>query len=115
MQSSVVRLVSWSCVVVASVCLLACAAKPVKNDPTATVPYQSNPIWKNWSQDLVHMPSRSGEDYYFSPTTQDELRKIVSLAVGSGVQLRVSGSATPSRRWSSTTTANRNPTKPRPG
>lgn len=81
--------------VLASTALLAlvCACKPktIPNDPNAHVPLATAPEWKNWSENLVHKPAKDGEKYYFSPTTQDELRTIVEMASKAGVSLRVSG------------------------
>jgi len=55
------------------------------------VPLQSNPEWKNWTEDLVRKPSPSGGYYYFSPTNRAELKKIVLEAKTANVKLRVSG------------------------
>lgn len=72
---------------------LSCACKPkaIPNDPDAHVPLATAPEWKNWSENLVHQPALDGENYYFSPTTQDELRTIVKMATEAGVSLRVTG------------------------
>ena len=71
--------------------LLACPVKPPKNDPDAHVPLESRPIWHNWTLDLKHFPATDGENYYFSPTTRDELRTVVRRAAAAGVDLRASG------------------------
>jgi len=55
------------------------------------VPLQSNPDWKNWTEDLVHLAAPSGKYYYFSPRNRAELQKIVKDAAIDGVQVRVSG------------------------
>ncbi len=55
------------------------------------IPLASNPQWMNWTRDLVHIPTRSGANYYFAPTTQEELRNIVLKAKLAGVNIRVSG------------------------
>ena len=55
------------------------------------VPLESAPVWRNWTQDLEHLPAEDGKPYYFSPTTRDELREVVLRAASEGVSIRVSG------------------------
>ena len=52
---------------------------------------ESAPIWKNWSQNLVHNPPTDGDDYYFTPKNLQELKDVVANAVAAGVTLRASG------------------------
>jgi hypothetical protein len=85
MRPSADRWIRFSCLVFASAVSLACPPKPIVNDPNAHVPLQSRPEWKNWSQNLVHKPSRSGDFYYFAPTNLLELTTIVSQASSAGV------------------------------
>ncbi len=70
--------------------LLACAPKPVPNDPDAHVPLAAAPEWGNWSGDLVYTPIAGGENYYFSPTTRAELQTILANRPA-GMKVRVSG------------------------
>ena len=51
----------------------------------------SSPVWRNWSTNLAHDAPIPGEDYYFEPTTRDELIAIACQAKASGKRLRVSG------------------------
>jgi FAD/FMN-containing dehydrogenase len=70
----------------------ACKPETIAIDPNAPqqVPRESNPTWKNWSQNLVHAPTRSGENYYFMPTNLAELQAILARRPA-GVNIRVSG------------------------
>jgi FAD/FMN-containing dehydrogenase len=79
------------CLLLSSAFLVGCPVDPVPNDPNASVPFESAPVWKNWTQDVLHSPSTDGTKYYFSPTTLDQLREVVKRARAAGVELRVSG------------------------
>ena len=54
------------------------------NDPTS-------PTWGNWSGNLVHLPPKDGENYYFRPTNLADLKAVLAAAKAKGVTLRVSG------------------------
>ncbi|WDE02535.1 FAD-binding protein [Thalassomonas actiniarum] len=57
-----------------------------------SAPGQSAPQWQNWSRNIVHNAPTDGEDFYFTPTTEAELREIVlKVAAIDGATLRVSG------------------------
>jgi FAD/FMN-containing dehydrogenase len=68
----------------------ACAPKIIPDDAHAHVPLASAPTWANWSGDLVYQPTSTGEFYYFSPTTREELQKILAKRPA-GMKVRVSG------------------------
>jgi FAD/FMN-containing dehydrogenase len=51
----------------------------------------SAPVWRNWSQNLAHLPPTDGQNWYFMPTSRSELKDIVLNAATMGVTLRVSG------------------------
>ncbi len=70
--------------------LVACRPPSIPNDPNAKVPLASAPEWHNWSENLVHRPTPAGVDYYFAPTTREELRAILARRP-EGVGVRVSG------------------------
>jgi FAD/FMN-containing dehydrogenase len=56
------------------------------------IPSQSNPVWKNWSGNIVHNPSSDGIKYYNMPTNLSELKAVVAAVSNiSGATLRVSG------------------------
>jgi FAD/FMN-containing dehydrogenase len=67
-----------------------CAPKILADDPNASVPLESAPTWSNWSGDLVYQPTSDGENYYFSPTTREELQTILAKRPA-GMKVRVSG------------------------
>ena len=56
-----------------------------------TLPESSNPSWHNWTQNIVHPPLGSGQDYYFAPTSLDELKAVLQQAIADKAVLRVSG------------------------
>lgn len=68
----------------------ACAPKILPDDPDASVPLESAPEWGNWCGDLVYKPSSDGQNYYFSPTTREELQTILAKRPA-GMKVRVSG------------------------
>lgn len=70
--------------------LSACGPKVLADDPDAHVPLASAPTWSNWSGDLVYQPISAGADYYFSPTTREELETILAQRPA-GMKVRVSG------------------------
>jgi FAD/FMN-containing dehydrogenase len=62
------------------------------NDPSATLPSPSAPVWENWSGNLVHMPPQDGAKYYFTPVNLEELKAVLAQAAGvAGATVRVSG------------------------
>jgi FAD/FMN-containing dehydrogenase len=71
-------------------CTSGCAPERISNDPNAHVPLASAPEWGNWAGDLVYQPISGGEDYYFSPTTREELQTILAKRPP-GMSVRVSG------------------------
>src|SRR5271166_4238945 len=64
----------------------------MSNDPNASVPSPSAPIWRNWSGNLVHEPASDGVKYYFTPTNLAELKFALAEAANvPGATIRVSG------------------------
>lgn len=62
------------------------------NSSLSNVPATSNPVWKNWSGNIVHNPSTDGVNYYNVPKNLDELKSIVAtVSKISGATLRTSG------------------------
>src|SRR5271157_2896866 len=62
------------------------------NDPNASVPSPSAPVWRNWSGNLVHEPASDGVKYYFTPTNLAELKSALAEAANApGATVRVSG------------------------
>ena len=62
------------------------------NDPNATLPSPSAPVWRNWSGNLVHQPASDGVKYYFTPKTLAELKSALAEAAKvPGATVRVSG------------------------
>ncbi len=62
------------------------------NNPNATLPSPSAPVWRNWSGNLVHQPAADGVKYYFTPSNLAELKAVLAkAAITSGATLRVSG------------------------
>ena len=62
------------------------------NDPNASVPSPSAPVWRNWSGNLVHEPASDGVKYYFTPTNLAELKSaLAEAAKAPGATVRVSG------------------------
>jgi len=59
------------------------------NDSITCVPH-SSPIWKNWSENLVHRPV-DGETYYYVPRNLAALESVLEDAAKQGVTVRVSG------------------------
>ena len=49
----------------------------------------SAPTWENWSRNIVYTPPAA--DYYFMPTSLDELKQVLAEAVEKGLTVRVSG------------------------
>jgi hypothetical protein len=47
--------------------------------------------WENWSGNLQHKPPTDGDGYYFTPTTLDELKAILTRAKALGATIRASG------------------------
>ena len=47
--------------------------------------------WENWSGNLQHKPPTDGDGYYFTPTTLDELKAILTSAKTLGATIRASG------------------------
>ncbi|MFZ6731935.1 FAD-binding protein [Undibacterium sp. Ji42W] len=47
----------------------------------------TSPAWQNWSQNLFYQ----GDNYYYSPSTREELQAIVTSAAAQNKRLRVSG------------------------
>jgi hypothetical protein len=47
--------------------------------------------WENWSGNLQHKPPTDGDGYYFTPTTLDELKAILTRAKALGATVRASG------------------------
>lgn len=58
---------------------------------TASLPEKSNPIWTNWTQNIVHQPPPGVTDYYFAPTNLGELQAVLQQSVADKAVLRVSG------------------------
>ena len=50
----------------------------------------TNPKWQNWTGNLVHAATRSGEDYYFRPESLSELQEILARRPQQ-MSIRVSG------------------------
>jgi FAD/FMN-containing dehydrogenase len=64
----------------------------MSNDPNASVPSPSAPVWRNWSGNLVHEPASDGVKYYFTPTNLAELKFALAEAANApGATIRVSG------------------------
>jgi len=64
----------------------------MSNNPNASIPSPSAPVWQNWSGNLVHWPSSDGTKYYFAPNNLNELKQVLSqVAKISGATIRVSG------------------------
>ncbi len=64
----------------------------MSNDPNATLPSPSVPLWRNWSGNLVHEPASDGVKYYFTPTNLAELKSVLAeAAMVPGATVRVSG------------------------
>jgi FAD/FMN-containing dehydrogenase len=62
------------------------------NDPKASVPSPSAPVWRNWSGNLVHEPASDGLKYYFTPTNLAELKSALAEAAKMpGATVRASG------------------------
>ena len=62
------------------------------NDPKASVPSPSAPVWRNWSGNLVHEPASDGVKYYFTPTNLTELKSaLAEVAKVPGATVRASG------------------------
>lgn len=62
------------------------------NDPNATLPSPSAPVWRNWSGNLVHEPASDRVRYYFTPTNLAELKSaLAEAAKAPGATVRVSG------------------------
>ncbi|HWO85272.1 MAG TPA: D-arabinono-1,4-lactone oxidase [Stellaceae bacterium] len=47
--------------------------------------------WENWSGNLQHKPPTDGDGYYFTPTTLDELKAVLTTAKALGATVRASG------------------------
>ena len=47
--------------------------------------------WENWSGNLQHKPPTDGDGYYFTPTTVDELKAVLTTAKALGATVRASG------------------------
>jgi hypothetical protein len=47
--------------------------------------------WENWSGNLRHKPPTDGDGYYFTPTTLDELKAVLTAAKALGATVRASG------------------------
>ncbi len=58
---------------------------------TGSLPEQSNPIWTNWTKNIVHQPPPSVSYYYFAPSNLSELQAVLQKAVADKAVLRVSG------------------------
>ena len=64
----------------------------MSNDPNATLPSPSTPVWRNWSGNLLHNPAADGVKYYFTPTNLAELKSALAEAAKvPGATVRVSG------------------------
>ena len=62
------------------------------NDPIASVPSPSAPVWRNWSGNLVHEPASDGVKSYFAPTNLAELKSaLAEAAKPPGATVCVSG------------------------
>lgn len=62
------------------------------NNSKASIPSPSAPIWQNWSGNLVHNPASDGTNYYFMPTSLNELKQVLAdVAKIHGATIRVSG------------------------
>lgn len=70
--------------------MASCAPRPLRNDPNAHVPLASAPDWQNWTVDVRYNPPVPKTNYYFSPTSQAELRQVLAQRPP-GATVRVSG------------------------
>ena len=58
---------------------------------TGSLPDKSDPIWMNWTQNIVHQPPSGVANYYFSPKNLDELKSVLQKSIADKAVLRVSG------------------------
>ena len=73
------------------------------NEKAAPALESTNPKWQNWTGNLVHAATRSGEDYYFRPESLSELQEILARRPQQ-MSIRVSGQRHSQPRLCSRTT-----------
>lgn len=58
---------------------------------SGSLPDESDPIWANWTQNIVHQPLPDAANYYFAPKNLGELKAVLQKSIADKAVLRVSG------------------------